>query len=202
MILPSQLSVPATQTAGYFETSAPVFADWLVGALGSPWQARRWAGGSLAEAAELVRPHVPLRRYLLLPVSRWTVMLNDGPQGTDVGVLPMHAARELGCRSVRAVATDPRNGDTFPATIMEVYDPAAVDDPMLCRRTIYAMDDGGRWEFGESGERFDFEDVDAYRRRRVRDRFTPELLERYLTELGVPVNDPPDLSAGIVVERM
>jgi hypothetical protein len=200
MILPSQLSSPATETAGYFETSAPVFAEWLAGALGLPWRARGWAGGSLAEAVELVRPHVPLRRYLLLPVSGgWTVLLNDGPLGTDVGVLPMHAARELHCRSVRAVAAAHR--DKFPATIMEVYDPAAVDDPMLCRRAIYAVDDGGRWEFGESGERFEFEDVDAYRRRRVRDRFTPELLERYLIELGVPVNESPDVGAAVVVEK-
>jgi hypothetical protein len=197
MILPSQLSPPTTETAGYFRSSVPVFAEWLVKGLGQEsWNARNVPAGSLAELVRMVQPRVPLRRYLVLPVARWTVLLNDGPLGTDVGMLPSHAARELGCVAVRAVAGRGR----FAGTILEVYDPDS-DDPLLCRRAVYAADDGGRWAFGESGERFPFEEVDAYRRRLIRDRFTPELLERYLMALGVPVDLEPDLSAAVLLEH-
>ena len=198
MILPSQLSPPTTETAGYFESSVPVFAEWLVKGLGEEsWKVRHPSAGSLAELARSVPPRAPLSTYLLLPVAGWTVLLNDGPLGTDVGMLPSYATRELGCVSLRAVAGRGR----FPGTILEVYDPTADDDPLRCRRTLHAVNDGDRWDFGETGARFPFEEVEAYRRRLIRDRFTPDMLERYLVALGVPVTVQPDTSAAVFVER-
>jgi hypothetical protein len=199
MILPSQLAPPTTDTAGYFRYRTEALADWLATALGPDWRRRRLSTDSLAEVVAHLAPQAPLSRYALLPVGDWTVLLNDGPNGTDLGVLPMHAARDLGCSAVRAVAIL-RKPDRFPATIMEVYEPTA-PAPLRCRRSIYAADDGGRWTFGEFGERFAFEEEDAYARRRVRDRFTPDMLERYLRALSVPVNDEPDTRAGVVVEK-
>jgi len=53
------------------------------------------------------------------------------------------------------------------------------------RRSIAALDDGGRWVFEESGERFPFEEVEHYTSRRKRDRFTREMLARYLHHFGI-----------------
>jgi hypothetical protein len=82
-----------------------------------------------------------------------------------------------------------------------MYDPAAANDPFLCRRTISAANDGGKWTFSETGERFAFEDPTAYRRRLVCDRFTPEMLAQYLAKLGVPSDQEPDTRSGILVEE-
>ena len=52
-------------------------------------------------------------------------------------------------------------------------------------RALSASNDGGRWVFDESGEPFAFEKPEHYKARRVRDRFTFELLKEYLGHLGL-----------------
>jgi hypothetical protein len=200
MILPSQLAPPVTETAGYFEAPAPALAEWLVDGLGRPWTSRACSAGTLEELVALLEPRVPLSRYLLVPNRTWTVILNNGPGGTDLGVLPWQSTRDLGCRAVGATAALAES-NLYPATMLELYDPGVTDNPLFCRRTIVAADDGGRWTFSETGERFAFEDPSAYRRRLIRDRFTPEMLARYLFELGVPAHEKPDTLSAILVEQ-
>ena len=199
MILPSPICPPTTETAGYFEISAKIFADWLVKALGRPWIQRPCPPGQLGDLVALVKPRVPVSRYLLMPNHGWTVLLDNRPLGTDTGMLPYHAAKDLGCRSIRATAVEPDH-HPYPATILELYDPAATDDPLLCRRTIAAANDGGRWVFSETGRRFPFEDAGAYGSRRMRDRFTPDMLGHYLLALGVPCDSMPDTRSALLVE--
>src|SRR5687767_14907965 len=52
-------------------------------------------------------------------------------------------------------------------------------------RGIECINDGGRWVFSQSGSPYPFEQTEQYQAARVRDRFTRELLERYLAELGL-----------------
>jgi hypothetical protein len=192
VILPSALLPPTTESVGYFACPGPALAEWLVAELGPPWRSRRVDGGPLRSLVEQLRPGRGRRlsRYLLLPLDGWTAMLNDASLGTDLGVLPSLAARRLGCRAMRAVAARPgQHGTGYPATILEVYDPAATGHPLRARRTISAADDGGTWRFDQSGEPFPFEDEQAYTRPLIGDRFTPELLERYLEQLGIPAGD-------------
>jgi hypothetical protein len=47
------------------------------------------------------------------------------------------------------------------------------------------MNDGGRWCFEQSGVPYPFEEQSAYSRQRKRDRFTRDMLERYLREFGI-----------------
>jgi hypothetical protein len=148
-----------------------VFAEWLAAALGASWTPRACPPAALEELVALVRPAAPWSRNLLLPNRGWTVLLNDGPLGTDPGALLWHAPKDLGCRAVRATVLPAHR--PYPATILQVHDPSAVDDPLFSRRTISAANDGGRWVFSETGEQFPFEDPTAYRRRLVKDRFTP-----------------------------
>lgn len=66
-------------------------------------------------------------------------------------------------------------------------------------RHLQASDQDGRWEFYQSGEPLPFEDLEAYQRRRVRDRFTPEMLEAYSAALGLrPFDADFYLATGIV----
>lgn len=46
------------------------------------------------------------------------------------------------------------------------------------------------WEFSENGERLPFEDVDKYQRKRIRDRLTAEMIERYCGSLGIELFNP------------
>jgi hypothetical protein len=62
------------------------------------------------------------------------------------------------------------------------------------------MNDGGRWDFSAEGNPLPFEAMAAYGRRRIRDRFTAEMLYDYLEALGVPFNTDPDWSNAILVQ--
>lgn len=52
-------------------------------------------------------------------------------------------------------------------------------------RTVCAINDGGRWEFNQVGEPLEFEECEAYTRRRVSERLTAEMIERCFRPLGV-----------------
>jgi hypothetical protein len=84
--------------------------------------------------------------------------------GTDVGMLPSQAARELGGRGIRAVRVDD-DEPGFPARILEVYGPDG-DGPLKSIRSIVAAHDGGEWIFETAGEPLKFERLDEYTRRR------------------------------------
>ena len=77
----------------------------------------------------------------------------------------------------------------LPGVQMQIFDgkTARVGAPYL--RVIAAVLDGDRWVFDQSGEIQDFEDVANYTKRRIRDRFTVEMLDRYCRVLGVRLFD-------------
>ena len=52
-------------------------------------------------------------------------------------------------------------------------------------RSLAAANDGGRWVFDQFGEPFPFEKLEQYQARRLRDRFTFDMLQEYLHHLGL-----------------
>ena len=201
-MLPSSVCPPTTEAVGLFEIPVRALADWLRERLGLGWKMHATTATSLKEAIELVsaRTEMPRElRHLLLPLDGWTVLLNDSTHGTDVGLIPMHAARVLGCRAIRAVAA-PGGEGRYRATILEVYSPNASEREDRLQRFVFAVDDGGKWRFGESGDPFPFEVVQRYSKPRVRDRFTPSMLVGYLQALGVP-NAAPDFHGAMLIEK-
>lgn len=56
-------------------------------------------------------------------------------------------------------------------------------------RSVAVVNDD-RWEFIATGTPQDFEEPEAYTARRIRDRFTSEMLERYCQALGIDVFNP------------
>lgn len=79
----------------------------------------------------------------------------------------------------------------YQGVILAVYDTKlAGADQYGYRRSIAAMNDGGRWIFEQSGQPFLFEDISSYNAHRKRDRFTKEMLAAYLDGLGAkPLTD-------------
>lgn len=184
--LPNDAMVPTTEEVAFFELPAAAFSTWLIAELGPQWVQREVGCESGQILGTLDRhPDVGIDRYLLFSSSGWTAVLNNSKLGTDMGMIPSIAARRLECMAIRAVTAEDRK-DSYGATILEVFDPTGTL-PLRRRRTISAANNGGGWRFDQSGEPFSFEDEASYSLRRIRDRFTPALLYRYLDCLNVPI---------------
>ncbi|HLM44595.1 MAG TPA: hypothetical protein VK458_12045, partial [Myxococcaceae bacterium] len=127
-------------------------------------------------------------RQLFIPTrSPWTGYVENARGGTDAASAMSYMARTLGCRGMRVVAvphTLRKDRGRYGAVMWEVYGPRETDW-LNYLRTLYAANDGGRWVFGQSGEPFPFEKLERYQARKVRDRFTFDMLKEYLHHLGL-----------------
>jgi hypothetical protein len=188
-IVPSSCFGRVSETAGFFECPASTLAHWLVGALGDDWILEPEVERDTESAIrELDGQRTMVVTYLVVSAGRWSVILTDGPLGTDVGVIPSRAARDLGVRALRAVSTT-EGSSSYEMQLFEMFDPRSTDQQRL-QRSVYAANDGGTWRFGSFGEPFDFEDIDCYRQRRKRDRLTSAMVLRYLNGLGIRTQLP------------
>lgn len=143
--------------------------------------------GPLGDVLSRLEPLTyPPRKDLFLATSfGWTVYLQNSPRGSDPFLPMSKLSRALGVTALRACVTPPNA--VYQGVILEVYDtPQAGGDANGYRRSIAAANDGGRWVFHQSGTPFAFEDTAPYAARRKRDRFTPDMLFRYLEHLGIP----------------
>lgn len=133
-------------------------------------------------------------RELLVRAGGWTAYFDSSLHGTDavsaVGVL----TRRLQCQGL-AVRVTPH---TVGAPGVTHGRPGAVQFEMFGPlptsflnyvRTVSVAYDGSRWRFDANGTVQAFEEVETYGSRRVRDRFTSAMLERYCQALGVDVFD-------------
>lgn len=153
-------------------------------------------GASIRPVSKAVNQIIPMlepfvssmwTRQVVTPiVGGLAAQFDNNYRGTDpsgVSVL----SQKVGCRALRVTAVEhtlKKVGDRqwigkYGGMILQVFDAGK------SRRTISAMNDGGRWDFYQKGEPFEFEELDAYQNRRIKDRFTFEMMRRYLGELGV-----------------
>jgi hypothetical protein len=187
---------PVTSEMGFLEAGAEhaarAFAAWQGGLFvsrGTTVEVRS-VSGSLEQALSTLLPltDVERRRYLFIPTrSAWTAYVDNGWRGTDVFGPVSYMAERLGCRGMRVVAvpnTIQKDKGRYGAVMLEVYGPHQTHW-LNYLRTIYVSNDGGRWVFGQSGEPFPFEKLEQYQARRVRDRFTFDMLKEYLRHLGL-----------------
>ena len=72
----------------------------------------------------------------------------------------------------------------FGAVMLEMYGPHRTAW-LNSVRAVGASNDGGRWVFDQFGEPFPFEKVEQYQARKVKDRFTFDMLKEYLRHLGL-----------------
>jgi hypothetical protein len=59
-----------------------------------------------------------------------------------------------------------------------------------CPARSVAAHKESRWEFSEHGDRLPFEEVDKYQAKKIKDRLTIEMVERYCSRLGIELFDP------------
>lgn len=133
-------------------------------------------------------------RELLVDHGSWTAYFDNSLQGTDavsaIGVL----SRRLKCRGLAVEAVPHTIGlpgvkkGRAGAVQFTLFGPIKTGF-LNYVRTVSVLFDGSRWVFNANGTEQAFEQVESYAARRVRDRFTSEMLERYCQELGVNVFD-------------
>ena len=115
--------------------------------------------------------------------SKWSVYFDNSNLGTQAATVMPVMAKKMKCEGMRVVRVEqtlPSNPKkdsrgNYGATIFEVF-----GTDMDYKRSIAAVNDGGRWVFEQSGVPYPFEDLRAYDRRLKRERFTREMLETYL----------------------
>lgn len=187
---------PVTSEMGFLETGAEhaarAFAAWQEG-LQAPRGIAvevRPVSGSLEQALSTLLPitRPETQRHLFIPTgSPWTAYVENGWGGTYASGAMRYMARTLGCRGLRVVAvpnTIRKDKGRFGAVMLEVYGPHRTEW-LNYVRVVSASNDGGHWVFDQSGEPFAFEKVEQYQARRVKDRFTFDMLKEYLRHLGL-----------------
>lgn len=192
---------PITSIFGLLKTSVGLATDTF-----SEWQEnlQRERGGGLkiepitgtfSEALHCLLPLVSLgpTRSLFVPTKGlWTAYFDNGWRGTDTNAVA-YIARELNCEAL-AVAAIPNtkrlvNNEIkgrYGAIKFSVFSPKA-QDPINLLRSVALVNDGGHWVFETFGEIQQFEVSEQYKARRIKDRFTFDLLKKYLEHFDADV---------------
>lgn len=191
---------PVTHDFGLIQASMPrllsEFETWQ-SSIGIEYL-RTQVSSSLADAFDSLSPlsNSQMRRLFVETRSDWVACFQNGIQGSDPFPAMSYLAKQMDVIAMRVCNTP--SDAAYPAVIWEVYTPEVLggSPPLGYRRTIAALNDGGRWVFEESGERFPFEEVERYSSRRKRDRFTSEMLARYLHHFGIELGADAFLRVG------
>jgi hypothetical protein len=131
-------------------------------------------------------------RELLVAAGKWTAYFDNSLRGTDAVSAIGYLSRTLQCQglAIRVVPRtvglpDVREGRAG-AVQFELFGPLQTKF-LNYVRTVAVTFDGSKWVFNADGTEQEFEEVEAYRARRIRGRFTSEMLERYCQALGLDV---------------
>jgi hypothetical protein len=153
-------------------------------------RALRERRATLPDALRLLEPlRAPYfaRVWIATTSPRWRTAYFDGfINGSDPFPPVSYLAQRLGCHGL-VLGAQQDGPDWYGATSIARYAPAATEW-LNVEWSVSALDDGGRWTFQRMGPTQPFEELEAYERRRVRDRFTPDMLRRYAEALGVPLD--------------
>jgi hypothetical protein len=189
---------PVTSTMGFLELgaeqAAQAFATWQRGLMtprGISVEVLP-VSGTLEQVLSSLLPLTSgeTQRELFIPTrSAWTAYVENGWTGTDAASPMSSMARRLSIRCLRVVAVPhtlrKHQGGRYGAVMLDVFGPKQPGKLHNYVRAVEVANDGGRWVFEQEGEPFPFEQVEKYQARRVRDRFTFEMLKDYLRHLGL-----------------
>lgn len=137
----------------------------------------------------------PSDRYLLVETkSDWTAIFANGLRVNDVASTTGYLPTVLNCRGLEVGYTPDSSQSNrkdlirkWGETLFALYGPTKTD--WLNRiRHLHVCNDVAGWTFDEGGELQPFEEAEAYQKRRILDRFTFEMLERYCKALGIELN--------------
>ncbi len=125
----------------------------------------------------------PLLRYIWIGTSgNWTAYFDNFVNGSDPLGPISFLGQEIQCRGV-TIGHRPQTAKAEGGMSFEIYGPEKTEWLNLVR-SVSAINDGG-WNWHASGAVQAFEETQHYQARRVRDRLTPDLLNRYCRALEI-----------------
>jgi hypothetical protein len=152
---------------------------------------------TLANALLQLQPLIvpPRRRLLMETGSSWTAYFDNGSDGGDPFGPVSYMSELLKCRGLTVACvphtlTSKRKDakGTYGAVQFELFAPEPREISNH-ERSVSAANDGGRWCFNVFGTVQPYEKIDQYKARKIKDRFTPEMLEAYCEALGIKLFD-------------
>lgn len=148
---------------------------------------------NLADALPRLEPLYALSVLYISTKSTWTAVFQGSTGVTSPLAQVSYAAETIGCRGLIVTCIE----DTFNArtgkglyggTSIELFAPARTSY-MNVERVVSAINDAGKWVFDTFGAPKEFEKTEAYSSRKIRERFTPLMLEEYCAALGITLFD-------------
>ena len=188
---------PITSSIGFLASPLDEVADGL-----QRWRAeihgsaeRIPVDGGLIENVHRLEPLTGgvCPRELLVATSNpeWTAVFDCGVDGGDQVTTVGYLARTLHVQGVVVTAipdriADGQRADRYGALQFELFAPIMTEF-LNYLRTVSLVREGTRWRFDASGTVRAYEDVSAYQARKIRERFTLEMLQKYAMSLGIDV---------------
>jgi hypothetical protein len=187
---------PITSSIGFLRAPLDIVAAGL-----TAWRrdlhgdvATRPLSGSLTDLVAHLEPLTggSAARELLVSTGSptWTAVFDCSLTGIDADAAVRQLCLRLGRTGVAITAVPHTLGTgletqgRYGAVQMTLYGPLTT--AWLNQvRSISVAHDGTRWRFDVDGTEQDFETPSAYTRRRVRDRFTADMLAEYCAALGI-----------------
>ena len=137
--------------------------------------------------------------------SRWTAFFDNGLRVSDPESPVGHLCTVIPCRGV-VVHCAPDRSRIMDRNALRIYGIVSFrmfashqTDWLNQERAIVAMNDGGSWLFSADGIEQPFEEPGSYKARRIADRFTDQMLERYCDALGIKLFDEAFYGAKVAV---
>ncbi len=162
---------------------------------------------ALLKLEPLITPH--RKRLLMVTQSAWTAYFDNGINGGDPFTPIGYLSQQLHCRGLTVtcvphtmISDGKEERGTYGAVQFQLFAPESRDF-LNIERSIIAMNDGGKWTFETMGEIQPFERAEQYKAKRIRDRFTPELLEEYCQALDIRLFDAEFYGpSGVLIEGL
>lgn len=125
---------------------------------------------------------MPQNRYLITETqSRWTAIFSNSQLGSDVWSVVSYLCKVLSCRGVTIQCSPSLTKREGKRTSILAYAATSftLDGPYQTAwlneiRHVSARKDGGPWKFFQRGELQPYEQVERYKSKHIRDRFTPD----------------------------
>ncbi len=149
--------------------------------------------GSMADMFRRLEPLTGGARPRELMVgakSGWSAYFDNSLRGTDAVSAVGYLSTAMACQGLAITAVPHTVGrpnvraGRLGAVQFELFGPLRTEFANYVR-TVSTTHDGSRWRFLATGTEQAFEDPSAYARRRIRDRFTSDMLEQYCRALDV-----------------
>lgn len=154
---------------------------------------------SLSESLLKLEPlTTPQDRYLLTETrSGWSAIFANGLRVNDVFSPVSYLPTVLRCRGIDISCVPDRSDSPhrggfqiYGAIKFAIYGPTNESDWLNRIRSVSVWNDVNGWTFAAEGKIQPYEQTEHYRKRRITERFTSEMLESYCAALGIELFNP------------